>query len=149
MGTDAKDGEVAGDEDFRHDLFAFTALKVGAGVDCILARPAGGTNQGIESVGVRALVRIRDHLATERPIRLSRVGDSPFDHNWIERYFQLSYQFLDLLGNESISTSRSVYGGQWSRSLRTIGTIVRRRAGVPIDRSHGVYSLCVGKVVWT
>jgi hypothetical protein len=46
----------------------WSALKVGAGVHLVFPGPAGRREQLVEPVGVRALIRIRDHLAAQFPV---------------------------------------------------------------------------------
>ena len=62
MGTNTKDGQIAGDKHFGSGLLVLGALKICAGMNCVLARPASRTEEGVETVCVSPLISVRNDL---------------------------------------------------------------------------------------
>jgi hypothetical protein len=92
-----EDRQVASDKDFRGGLLVLGALKIRAAMNRVLARPARRTEEGVETVCVSPLISVRNDLASGMPAPFGGVGDPPFNDPWIERHFQESHEFFDLL----------------------------------------------------
>src|SRR6185437_9613991 len=100
MRTKSKDGQIAGDKHFRCGLLIVALLEVGAGVNCVFPCPAGRREKSIESVGVGALVGIRNDLSSQAPAALAGIGDAPLDHRRVKGNFQLFHKSMNLLWRE-------------------------------------------------
>src|ERR1700686_4777301 len=100
MRTKAKDDQVTSDKHLGRGFLILAALEICAGMNCILPRPASRCEKGIEPVGVRSLVSVRNDLAARTAVPLGCVCNSPFNHGRIERHFQLRYQSVDLFAGE-------------------------------------------------
>ena len=80
-------------------LLVSTPLEVGAGVDRILPGSPGGSEQRIEAICIGSGISIGDNLSAEFS-GLGSVRHPPFDHRWIKGYFELCYEFFELIGPE-------------------------------------------------
>jgi hypothetical protein len=109
MGTNTKDRQITRDEDFCCGLLVLRALKICTGMNCVLARPASRTEEGVETVRVSPLISVRNDLPSETPVPLAGVGNPPLNDPWIERHFQESHEFFDLL---CCVMSRSIPAGR-------------------------------------
>src|SRR5262245_23280459 len=114
MGANTKDRHITRHAHLGCDLLVFTALEIGAGVNCVLACPASRTENRIQAVGIRSLRSVWHDLAAESAVHLTLtcVGDPPFDDSGIKRHFQQSHKLFDLVRSEE--TWRTGHGG-WSR----------------------------------
>src|SRR5215472_118144 len=122
MATNTKDRKIAGDKHFCCCLLVLGPLEVCAGVDRVLTRPTCRTEKRIETVGVRPLIGVWDYLSPDGTVPFIGVGDSPFDHRGIERYFQQVHEFFDLgLGVQGDGTHARCARG-WCRVLKLILT---------------------------
>ena len=102
------DRHLARHDDFRRDrtlggtaLFPFEVLDQLHG---IVTRPAGGREQFVQPIRVRARICVGQHLSAKAgtipAADLSRIRDPPPDLRWIERLFEGGNQFLHPLGCE-------------------------------------------------
>jgi hypothetical protein len=55
-------GQIAGDKNLGSSLLVLGALKIGAGMDRVLSRPASRTEEGVETVCVSPLISVRNDL---------------------------------------------------------------------------------------
>src|SRR5215469_10496623 len=91
-----EDPQLASHEYFCDRLLVSTPLEVVAGMDGILPGPAGGSEKRIEAIRICPRVGIGNNLPTEFS-RLCGVRHPPFDHRPIKGYFELCYEFFDLI----------------------------------------------------
>src|SRR5215471_20975831 len=113
MRTQTKDRQITGDKHLGSRLLIFAALEIGAGMNCVLARPSGRAEECIEAVGICPLVSVRNDLAAQRPVSFARIRNPPFNDSRVKGHFKLAHKFFDLLRRELRRRTHSEQYGRW------------------------------------
>jgi len=79
-------------------------------MDIVFARPSCRREQSIQTVGVRALIGIGDHLTTQW-LAFGGVHHAPFDLREIEWHLQGCHRFFDPLRRSGRTPGSSILGG--------------------------------------
>jgi hypothetical protein len=135
MRAQAEDGQFTCNQHFCDELLIFAPLKIRAGMNCVPAGPARRSDQRVQTICVRSLVRVGHNLATRRPT-FARVGDairSPMDETVLP---DTSNHFLALCRSRCQGSGDACVARRWSKPLHCVSGDICWVIGVSVGWTH-------------